>query len=410
MKLIKKSITEKDGSGTVKLRCEDAEDMWHAYNLVSAGDRVRAPTFRKVVKSSSTGSVTSNKVRLNLVLSVIKTEFDSETCVMRVTGRNAEPNPHVRLGAHHTLDLEPNRDFSIEKGCWDQIALERIETACSPEKTAELAAVVMQPGLAHLCLIKGEMTILKAKVDISIPKKRAGASAHQKAVRRFYEAIYQAVLRHVDFSVVKVLLVASPGFSASDWLRHATSEAVRHEERAFLDHRSKVVLTRSSSGHKRALEEVLADPAVASRLADVGAAAEVRALGAVFEMLRADSSRAFYGYDHVTAANELQAVDKLLVTDSLFRASDPRERRKYVDLVESVRENAGRVYVFSSLHVSGEQLKQLTGVAALLRYPLPDLEDMQMAEETDSDSDAEPPSEAEEDDGAFAEEAKAAGF
>lgn len=37
--------------------------------------------------------------------------------------------------------------------------------------------------------------------------------------------------------------------------------------------------------------------------------------------------------------------------------------------------------IFSSMHVSGEQLKQLSGIAALLRFPLPDLEDMEIPDE-----------------------------
>ena len=35
----------------------------------------------------------------------------------------------------------------------------------------------------------------------------------------------------------------------------------------------------------------------------------------------------------------------------------------------------GGVHVFSGMHASGEQLNQLTGIAAILRFPLPDLED-----------------------------------
>lgn len=35
----------------------------------------------------------------------------------------------------------------------------------------------------------------------------------------------------------------------------------------------------------------------------------------------------------------------------------------------------GEVHVFSGMHASGEQLNQLTGIAAILRFPLPDLED-----------------------------------
>jgi len=54
------------------------------------------------------------------------------------------------------------------------------------------------------------------------------------------------------------------------------------------------------------------------------------------------------------------AIDTLLVTDELFRSQDIQVRRKYVDLVESVRENGGQVRVFSSLHVSGEKLGQVS--------------------------------------------------
>lgn len=35
----------------------------------------------------------------------------------------------------------------------------------------------------------------------------------------------------------------------------------------------------------------------------------------------------------------------------------------------------GTAHVFSGMHASGEQLNQLTGIAAILRFPLPDLED-----------------------------------
>ena len=37
------------------------------------------------------------------------------------------------------------------------------------------------------------------------------------------------------------------------------------------------------------------------------------------------------------------------------RSSDVPTRKRYVALVESVRENGGEVKIFSSLHVSGER-------------------------------------------------------
>eukprot|EP00978_Attheya_sp_CCMP212_P005862 scaffold13078_cov48-Attheya_sp.AAC.3 len=152
MKLLKKNISAKDGSGAVLLRPETPEDLWHSYNLLQVGDLVRCTTLRKVVKESSTGSTSSNKVRMSLTIEVTKVDFDPSSLQVRLSGPNREESEHVRMGAHHTLTLELDRNFSIEKSCWDQIFLDRIEEACHPERAAELAAVVMSPGLAHLCL------------------------------------------------------------------------------------------------------------------------------------------------------------------------------------------------------------------------------------------------------------------
>lgn len=41
---------------------------------------------------------------------------------------------HGQIGAYHTLDLELNQVFSIEKDVWDTIHLERIETSSDAAK------------------------------------------------------------------------------------------------------------------------------------------------------------------------------------------------------------------------------------------------------------------------------------
>lgn len=92
-------------------------------------------------------------------------------------------------------------------------------------------------------------------------------------------------------------------------------------------------------------------------------------------MLAEDPARAFYGPGHVFAAAELGAIQTLLLADSLFRINDVAKRARYVALVDGVTDAGGEVLVFSSMHVSGEQLAQLTGIAAVLRFPLDELAD-----------------------------------
>ncbi|KDD71583.1 hypothetical protein H632_c4750p0, partial [Helicosporidium sp. ATCC 50920] len=48
-------------------------------------------------------------------------------------------------------------------------------------------------------------------------------------------------------------------------------------------------------------------------------------------------------------------------------------------LAEEVRAQGGEVLVFSSLHASGRQLDALTGIAAVLKFPMPELEDMDIS-------------------------------
>lgn len=86
-----------------------------------------------------------------------------------------------QMGAYHTLDLGLNRKFTLRKALWDSVALERVEMACDPAANADVAAVVMQEGLAHVCLITPSMTLVRSKIDITIPRKRKGfVQQHEK--------------------------------------------------------------------------------------------------------------------------------------------------------------------------------------------------------------------------------------
>jgi protein pelota len=395
MKVLKKQISAKDGSGLVVLRPETPEDLWHAYNLLQAGDLVRCTTLRKVVNTTSTGSTSSQKKRMNLTVKLEKVDFDPHSLEVRLSGRTTSESDAVRMGQYHTLSLELNQNFSLEKDCWDQIFLDRIEESCHPENQAEVAAVVMQStGLAHVCLVTGSLTITKARIDVSIPKKRTGSSAQSKATTKFYDAVYAALLK-LPWDQLKCCLIGSPGFVKDDFFKYVLEESVRREDRILMANKAKFVLCKASSGHKHALEDVFGDPQIMSQLDDTKMAKEVAVLRTFMRMMDTDPDRAFYGYGHVSKAQEHLAVDTLLVTDELFRSANVATRKNYVKLVEHVRESGGTVYIFSSMHVSGQQLNQVSGVAALLRYPLPDIDtEVPMLDDVnfdlDSDDDYDP--------------------
>jgi len=388
MRLIKQNI-ERDGSGTVSLFPEEPEDMWHAYNLIAVDDLLRASTIRRVTTESATGSTASSRVHITLLIRVTSIDFDPQAGQLHVSGRVAEENKWVKVGAFHTLDLELQRNFTLEKSeGWDSIALDVVKEAIRVDKEGTVPAVVMQEGLANICLITEYQTILKQRVETGIPRKRSGRSAdHDKGIARFYEVVLDTLKRHVDITLPRPLLLASPGFTAAGFQKYIIEEATRKGEKAIMANKSNFVVVHSSSGHLHSLNEVLKSAEVLTKLKDTKYAKETRLMADFMTLLRKDDGRAWYGPSEVEKAVEKGAVGRgggvLLISNALFRSQEIGVRKRWVSLVDKVKEEGGDARVLSSDHESGKRLEGLGGIAAILTFPLEDLDEEGDGEEED---------------------------
>lgn len=379
MKIVRKDLVP-DGPGSVKMVPVDSDDLWYAYNLIAPGDSVMAVTVRKVLREVASGGRDAERVKLKLEIKVEEiADYDTLGSVLRIRGKNILENEYVKIGAFHTLELELHRPFVLRKDVWDALALDGLHRASDPSASADLAVVLMQEGLAHVFLVGKSVTVTRSRIETSIPRKHGPAIAgYESALNKFFENVLQAFLKYVDFSVVRCAVIASPGFTKDQFHRHLLLEAERRQLRPIIENKSRMVLVHATSGYKHSLREVLDAPNVMNMIKDTKAAQEVRALKDFFNMLSNDPARACYGPKHVEVAHERLAIQTLLLTDELFRNANTAARQKYVNLVKSVKDSGGTVHIFSSLHVSGEQLATITGIAALLRFPLPDLEDLEM--------------------------------
>ena len=377
MRLIKKNI-DRDGMGSVTLFPEEPEDMWHTYNLLAPHDFLQASAIRKVTTESATGSTSTHRVHTQLTISIEKIDFDPASSSLHINGRVVVENDYVRLGAYHTLDLDLNRNFSVTKAAgWDSVAMQVIKEACDPAERAEIGAVVMHEGLANVCLVTEFMTILRQRIEVPIPRKRRTAQggtsnlgAHDRGIERFYETIYQSILRHLPFESLKVILLASPGFLAEGLMSYIFGQASKADNKALLKSRSKFLTANVSTGHLHALNELLKSPILQARLSSTRFMKESTAIDKFFEMMNTDEDRAWYGAKEVEKAVDRGAVSTLLLSNSLLRSPSVVERRKFVRIVEEVRKMGGEALVLSSIHESGRRLDGLGGVAAVLSFPL----------------------------------------
>jgi len=74
-----------------------------------------------------------------------------------------------------------------------------------------------------------------------------------QGLQRFFDSVMQSILRHVNFEVVKCVLIASPGFVRDQFMEYMMQEASKTDNKILIDNRSKFLLVHASSGFKHSL-------------------------------------------------------------------------------------------------------------------------------------------------------------
>lgn len=211
---------------------------------------------------------------------------------------------------------------------------------------------------------------------------------------KFFRVTLETLLRQMEFNTsitsvsnnesVRPLLLASPGFVASGFHKYMQSEASTTTPglKRLLP---SVVVVHSASGYMNSLSEVLQSTAVKALLADTKYARETRLMDDFLDQLRKETNKATYGPREVESAVDQGAVGRgggvLIMSNRHFRSQDVAERKRWVTLVDRVRDvEGGEVRVLSSDHESGRRLEGLGGIAALLTFPI-------IEEDLDSDDD-----------------------
>ena len=75
-----------------------------------------------------------------------------------------------------------------------------------------------------------------------------------QGLNKFYEAVMQGILRHVDFSIVKCVIIASPGFVKDQFFEYMMQQAIKTDNKLLIDNKSKFLLVKASSGFKHSLK------------------------------------------------------------------------------------------------------------------------------------------------------------
>jgi protein pelota len=352
------------------------------------------------VSTDASGSTVSSRVLTDITVAVINTSYDAAASTLSITGKTVENNPHVARGSFHTLDLELSRKFSLSKESgWDSVTLEMLKEAIDSSGNIILWAVLLDigsggKGKASIYSMTDHTTNERANVSTLIPGKAAKNADQTKAMDTYYETIFRSLTQQLTAfaptSAKKAgesappIVLASPGFAARKFERWLQSRPDAKSDKTLLGIIERVMVAHSSATSPSALKEALADPAVKAKLENKRFAKESQLVDKLYELIRLDNGRGWYGEREVRACMARGAISggaTLLISNKLFRSTNPKDRRKYVEMVDEARKAGAEVKVLSEVHQSGMRLDALSGIAAILTYPIHELEEL------DSDDD-----------------------
>ena len=120
-------------------------------------------------------------------------------------------------------------------------------------------------GTAAFCLLSQHMTVVRQRIDISVPRKMSSSSsAHEKGLTRFYDAVYTTFLRLIPYASpsLRAIVIASPGWVRDSVTDYIFKEATRTGNKTLLSVRNKFIKIHVNSPHVHSLTEVLKSPEV----------------------------------------------------------------------------------------------------------------------------------------------------
>ncbi|MCU4752815.1 mRNA surveillance protein pelota [Halobacteria archaeon AArc-curdl1] len=343
------------GRERVTLVPESVDDLWHLQYVLEPGDRVAGDTTRRIQRNDEQLRDTGGeREHMWVAIAVDDVEFHKFANRLRVSGEIVACSREDQLGFHHTLNVEARDEISVEKR-FKPDQNERLEEAVESTENPDVAIATVEEGEAHVHTVAQYGT--ESRATITGP---TGKGEYAQDRSELF-ADLGAVLSRLE---VDAIILAGPGFTKQD--------ALKYLERNYPDVASLVTMVDTASVGDRGVHEVLKRGAVADVQEQTRIESEAEYIDELTKRIAA-GAKAAYGPEDVAQAAEYGAIERLLVLDETLRQERGPDREWSIsvdDVVRTTEQKGGDVTVFSSEFPPGEQLSNLGGIAALLRYRL----------------------------------------
>ncbi len=235
----------------------------------------------------------------------------------------------------------------IIKEQWSNYELEKIRE--QEEKKGKLLIALVDVDEYIIALLMKQGVKILAEKSLQTPGK------DNDVVNENIEEMANEIISFVKLTGVNVIIIAGPGP-----FKDMVNQKIKQ-----IDNKLIVYVDSVSSASRAGLNELLRRDIIDQVYREFEIAQQLKILESIMENLAKNTGLVVYGIEDIKKANELGAVDKLLITEDYLTDTG----REIIDeLLRDIEKKKGKIMIVPKDSPIYYQVKNLTGIVSLLRF------------------------------------------
>lgn len=346
MKLVKNEVEIRSKKGSVEIIVEKTVDIYMLYNLLEARDQIKTHTCRKIALKS-TG--TQKKVTLFMEVKIEDSILNIEYSRLYVKGKILSEHENVKRGAYHTIEVVLGSRLKITKSEWTAVSLEILHKMQSTN--FDMLFVILYDKVTEVLFFSCGLINRTQKITAK------GMS---------YRAVFEYIERNIE-GIKKAVVVAFADDDQKQFSMQLSGfKGIASHTKFFcyaqLDRDMKGLSGRRLAG------QILSEPRYLDMLRSPMLEDEVRKVYLFNKNFYKAPGLVCVGIDEVFDAVEYGAVKDVLVTYESHRELSFEDRDRLDSAISQTKNMGGSAVMIPEMHVVGQQLKDMGGIAANLKF------------------------------------------
>ena len=339
--------------GQCSLTIESAEDLWTLRRLIAHGDVLITRSSRVVKREEEFSRPDKGeRVKVTIALSVEEAHLDNSLERIRVRGTIIEASDEsVTKAGSHSVILSPGHSLTLRKKVWSPLQIRLVRPTNGISKRFLLVAVDRRE--AGIGTLSGSHLSVSTTIESGLGGKQGDEQSSRPYVSKVVDLIAE-IAREGD-----EIAVGGPG---------NFKNLIANQTRMRLpSHKVSVVEGLDLTGSD-GVRTVIKAPSF-QNLAKGSLIIEIQQLVAeVVKRISMSDPKVAYSLSRVRDAAAAGAVEACAVSDNVFASGVDEEG--LVQVLNTVEEQGGSVYLADSSMEFGKQISSFGGIVALLRYAL----------------------------------------